>query len=239
MRRMNLDWKWPEGFVPLTGSRSMVNLSSAGGTGTEDKITRSESSMALVEMVDTTNSGEKEQVKLAESRMSSTYYQCRAGRDANFMDKAVEIANKTALGQMVGGEVSRVGSFEKEKGLLEMCFVGSRVLKGKEVSNQNISLSFDPTTLSCITCPREHSIFVGGKAVCICVSDQNFVSNIAAGKSCVSVARMEGGGLGELTDFVIELFENQKFPAGSVICLGSASHLHRVGLTLYTLDWNR
>ena len=235
---MNLDWKWPEGFVPLTGSRSMVNLSLAG-TSTDDKISRSESSRALVEMVDTSDNVEKEQVRLAENRMSSTYYQCRAGRDANFMDKAVEIANKTALGQMVGGEVSRVGSFENEKGLLEMCFVGSRVLKGNVVSNQNISLSFDPTTLSCITCPREHSIFVGGKAVCICVSDQNFVSNIAAGKSCVSVARMEGGGLGELTDFVIELFENQKFPAGSVICLGSASHLHRVGLTLYTLDWNR
>ena len=33
MRRMNFDWKWPEGFVPLTGSRSMVCLSqhSRGG----------------------------------------------------------------------------------------------------------------------------------------------------------------------------------------------------------------
>ena len=55
----------------------------------------------------------------------------------------------------------------------------------------------------------------------------------------MSVARLEGGGLVELTDFVIVLFENQKFPAGSVICLGSASLLHKVGLTVYTMDWNR
>ena len=243
---MNFDWKWPEGFTPLTGSRSLVNLNTAGLASTDNSIPRSESSMALVEMGTTadtattdTDTAESDKVKLDTSRMSSTYYQCRAGRDAHFLNKAVEIANKTELGHVVGGEASRVGCFEKEKGLLDMCFVGSRVLKGKEVCNQNISLSFDPTTLSCITCPREHSILLAGKAVCICVTDQNFVSNIAAGKNCVSVARMEGGGLGELTDFVIELFDNQKFPAGSVICLGSASHLHKVGLTVYTMDWNR
>ena len=80
---------------------------------------------------------------------------------------------------------------------------------------------------------------MSGKALCICVSDQNFVSNIAAGKNCISVVRLESGSLGELTDLVIELFENQKFPPGSVICLGSASHLHKVGLTVYTMDWNR
>ena len=239
---MNLDWKWPEGFTPLTGSRSMVNLHQPEETATPEPLPRSESSMALVEMREGTSPHpDNDKVKLDERviSMSSTYYQCRGGRDANFRDKAVELANTMELGHVVGGEVSRVGSFEQENGLLEMCFVGSRVLRGSEVCNQNISLTFDPSTMTCICCPREHSIFMSGKALCICVSDQNFVSNIAAGKNCISVVRLESGSLGELTDLVIELFENQKFPPGSVICLGSASHLHKVGLTVYTMDWNR
>ena len=81
-----------------------------------------------------------------------------------------------------GGEVSKVGSFDSEKGLLEMCYMGSRVLRGTEVANQNISLSFDPSIMTCITCPKEHSVFRGGKSVCVCVSDQNFVSKISQNK---------------------------------------------------------
>ena len=73
----------------------------------------------------------------------------------------------------------------------------------------------------------------------VCVSDQNFVSNLTGANNCVSVARMEGAGLLELTDLVIELFENQKLPPGSVVCIGSGSHLHKVDLTVYTMDWNR
>ena len=220
----------------------MINLHQPEENSPAEPMNRSESSMALVEMgVGSSESTDNNKVKLdgKELGMSSTYYQCRGGRDANFRDKAVELANTRELGHVVGGEVSRVGSFEQENGLLEMCFVGSRVLRGTEVCNQNISLTFDPSTMSCICCPREHSIFMSGKSMCICVSDQNFVSNIAAGKNCVSVVRLESGSLGELTDLVIELFENQKFPPGSVICLGSASHLHKVGLTVYTMDWNR
>ena len=243
--RMNYDWKWPEGFTPLTGSRSMVNLNELETDTRVDVVTRSESTTALVDMrpVQSSSSSISEdgddQVKQTCPKMSSTYYQCRAGRDASFRDKAVEIANTAELGHVVGGEVSRVGSFDSERGLLEMCFVGSRVLRGTEVTNQNISLSFDPSIMTCITCPKEHSVFRGGKAVCVCVADQNFVSNLAGANNCVSVVRMEGGGLVELTDLVVELFESQKFPPGSVICIGSASHLHKVGLTVYTMDWNR
>ena len=163
---MNLDWKWPEGFTPLTGSRSMINLHQPEENSLAEPMHRSESSMALVEMgVGSSESTDNNKVKLdgKELGMSSTYYQCRGGRDANFRDKAVELANTRELGHVVGGEVSRVGSFEQENGLLEMCFVGSRVLRGTEVCNQNISLTFDPSTMSCICCPREHSIFMSGK----------------------------------------------------------------------------
>ena len=225
---MNHDWKWPEGFLPLSGSRSMVNLNELEADTRVDVLSRSESTAALVDMrpvLESGSSDEPDQVKfdvLPKTKMTSTYYQCRAVRDANFRDKAVEIANKTELGHVVGGEVSWVGSFDSEKGLLEMCYMGSRVLRGTEVANQNISLSFDPSIMTCITCPKEHSVFRGGKSVCVCVSDQNFVSNLTGANNCVSVARMEGAGLLELTDLVIELFENQKFPPGrlSVLVLG-------------------
>ena len=56
---------------------------------------------------------------------------------------------------------------------------------------------------------------------------------------CIGVVRVESASLEELVDLTFEIFGNQKFPAGSVFCLGSASHLHREGLTTYTQDWGR
>ena len=103
---MNLDWKWPEGFTLLTGSRSMVNLHMQDKITTDETIPQSESSMALVEMRgETSTDPDNNKVKLDENmpKMSSTYYQCRAGRDANFRDRAVEIANIRELGHVVGG----------------------------------------------------------------------------------------------------------------------------------------
>ena len=80
--RMNLDWKWPVGFTPLTGSRSMVNLHQPEETATPETLPRSESSMALVEMREGTSPHpDNDKVKLEEKEysMSSTYYQCRGG----------------------------------------------------------------------------------------------------------------------------------------------------------------
>ena len=83
--RMNYDWKWPEGFTPLTGSRSMVNLHELETDTRADVVTRSESTTALVDMrpVQSSSSNISEdgddQVKQTCPKMSSTYYQCRAG----------------------------------------------------------------------------------------------------------------------------------------------------------------
>ena len=107
------------------------------------------------------------------------------------------------------------------------------------VANQSISLSFDPAIMTCITCKKEHSVVAGTKPVCVCVSDQNFVSNISSGSNCVSVVRMESASLSELGDLMIEIFENVKLPPGLVVCVGSVSQLHRVSLTIYAQDWIR
>ena len=96
---MNYDWKWPEGFLPLSGSRSMVNLNKLEADTRVDVLSRRESTTALVDMrpvLESGSSDETDQVKFVvppKTKMTSTYYQCRAGRDANFRDKAVEIAS--------------------------------------------------------------------------------------------------------------------------------------------------
>ena len=71
----------------------------------------------------------------------------------------------------------------------------------------------------------------------MCVSDQNMAANLSGDGNCVAVLRLETGSLDELCDLVQEVFGENRFPPGSVICLGSASHLHRVGLTIYAQDW--
>ena len=64
--RMNHDWKWPEGFLPLSGSRSMVNLNELEADTRVDVLSRSESTAALVDMrpvLESGSSDETDQVK--------------------------------------------------------------------------------------------------------------------------------------------------------------------------------
>ena len=169
------------------------------------------------------------------NKLSSTYSQCRAARDALFLDKAIETGTANSLGCCVGGESARVGSFEHEGDAINLCFTGSRVTRGGQICNQSVSLSFDPTNLTCICCEKEHPVLFGVEPVCVCVSDQNFAANISRGDKCIGVIRLESSGLVELTELVQEIFGSNKFPPGSVICVGSVSHLHMVGPTIYCM----
>ena len=121
-----------------------------------------------------------------------------------------------------------------------MSFAGSRVLKGGTAVNQNLSASFDPATLICVSCKVKHPVITSSGPICVCVSDQNFVSNMSGGEGwCIAIIRIESASLEELVDMTFEIFENQKFPGGTVFCIGSASHLHREGVTTHTQDWGR
>ena len=164
------------------------------------------------------------------------YYRCRAARDASFSDKAVETSGPN-LGFITGGEERRIGSLDSQGAAINLCFVGSRTMKGNVEANQNISLTFDPATLICIACESEHRMLSSDSPVCVCVTDQNFPANISGNGNCVSIVRLESASLSELGDLCGELFDSATFPPGSVIGLGSASHLHRVGCTLYAIDW--
>ncbi len=103
--------------------------------------------------------------------------------------------------------------------------------------NQSISLSFDPTDLTCLSCKEEH-IVIGTKPVTICFADQNFVASMPfTNGNCVSVVRVENSSLVELLDFAREIFGNVKIPEGSVFLFGSASYLGRCGTSLYASEW--
>ena len=108
-------------------------------------------------------------------------------------------------------------------------------MRGQIEANQNISLNFDLATPTCIACESEHRILASDSPVC--VADQNFPANLSSNGNCVTIVRLESASLSELCDLCGKLFESVTFPPGSVIGLGSASHLHRVGSTLYVTEW--
>ena len=208
--------------------------------GTPEEATTTPST-PLVRLEGGRGGGNGENLKGTDDKlpMHQSYFQCRAARDASFSDKAVEICAVPGLGNIVGGENPRIGSFDNQGPAIDLCFSGSRVMRGGEVVNQNMSSSFDPDTLICITCEKEHPVISANVPVCICISDQNFVANLSGeGGNCVGVVRLETGNLHELVDITMEIFSNTKFPGGSVLCVGSATHLHREGVTVYAQDWN-
>jgi hypothetical protein len=53
----------------------------------------------------------------------------------------------------------------------------------------------------------------------------------------VAIARLEDGSLREIADLAIEVLERQSIPPGTLILLGSASHLQHVATTIFAQDW--
>jgi len=135
--------------------------------------------------------------------------------------------------------MARVGSFENTAAEMGLCFTGTRIKKGS-ADSQNASFSFDPATMTCIACERSHPLFVEGVTACICISDQNFPANLSgvgAESGCTAVVRIEPASLLELVEIFCEIFAGKKIPAGTTVCIGSATHLHRAGATIYATDW--
>ena len=113
--------------------------------------------------------------------------------------------------------------------------MGSRICKGSVTVNQNISLSFDPATLTCLTCDDEHMV-IADNANCYILADQNFVANLSGAKgsgSCVGVVRLEDASLDELVELFFEIFDRCSLRAPSFalapdpICTALAQHFTR------------
>jgi hypothetical protein len=123
---------------------------------------------------------------------------------------------------------------------IKNCFKGVRIEKNGVTVNQFRSCSFDPSTLLCITCGREHKVLEGeGGPDCFAVTDQNFIGTLPGTdqKNCLHILRIENSSLIELANIFIEVMEGKTLRPGTCILVGSLSHLSRVGVEAYTAEW--
>jgi hypothetical protein len=167
--------------------------------------------------------------------MPSTYYQNKSARAAlqSHSVKCVDFGEDTGTVKSVNfksvSSLDCIGDTEVLK-----TFRGTRASSSGGAAHQSISFSFDPATLTCISCKSPHKIFESGirdtGASTIIFCDQNFVPTLYGGNSCVAIARLEDGSLREIADLALEVLERQSVPPGTLILIGSASHLQHVGL---------
>jgi hypothetical protein len=112
---------------------------------------------------------------------------------------------------------------------------------------KTIGLSFDENTLQCGNCGVDHRILSGRggpddtECKIFVLADQAFPSGLVpdAGSSCVHVLRMEYCSPNELVDLFLRVTRGCNIPAGSVIFLGSLTHLADTGITAYLDDLGR
>ena len=116
----------------------------------------------------------------------------------------------------------------------------------------NVSTTVSPNNLRCLVCPEPH-VFPypgrgGGSAqpAVIVATDHCFPAALPAlgGGACVVVVRVEDGTLSEIRSTVKDMFTTVlppggSLPSGSVILMGSASYLGRVGAAQYSEELAR
>ena len=162
----------------------------------------------------------------------------RMGRKA----AATSLVTDGTFFQSIVAEQERVGSMNPpgDTDVLRT-FRGVRQQRAGENVDQYVTFSLDPSNLQCLSCAEEHPIIQGHKPVVVILSDENFVPlwpNTDKEK-CVVVIRIEGGGLLELTDIFSDVFGKSGLPEGSVLLLGSLTHLHRFGVSHYAREWTK
>ena len=170
-----------------------------------------------------------------QAQVDTLYKQCASARAAA-ATRCVMHVSGSSFGSVETADPVKLGSLAND---CAGTFHGSRLSHMGNPVNQSISVSFDPSNLCCIMCNKEHKIVVSGQPLIVCIADQNFVPsfNSTNTKSCIAVARMEDASLSYLSTFALELFDKNKPPSGSIIMLGSATHLVRTGASRYAIDW--
>jgi hypothetical protein len=184
----------------------------------------------------------KMETEAGRQMLGATFYQCRAAREAKMTETIFDLTT----GLKTTEPYKRIGTMDRQEDrLLGKTFHGARANKysrGISVEvNQGITCSYDPATLMCMLCSTEHKITEerqGGLPATLVFTDQNFISGFSGdGSSCVSVCRVENCSLTELTDMVIEVLEGISLKPGTLILMGSTTHLHRVGVSMYAGEW--
>jgi hypothetical protein len=109
----------------------------------------------------------------------------------------------------------------------------------------NMSASFKTGSNDCLGCAVSHKIFDAAKSpICVSLTDHCFPPTVQGSGSggCIVVIRVEDARLDELPRSLDILLgrgdrrDSLKLPAGSLVMVGSLSHLHVVGVEQYALD---
>jgi len=174
-------------------------------------------------------------------QMKSAYYQCKMARAASLGNDSTSVDFDTNGGKAKPVQFNSISSLDciGDTEVLRT-FCGTRMSSNNITVNQNISLSYDPATMKCIVCESGHNILNKGQGdspPILVFCDQNFVPTLCGKQSCIAIARLEDCSLTELTDLAIEVLERQSIPVGSILLLGTASHLYKAGTTVFTSDW--
>jgi hypothetical protein len=115
----------------------------------------------------------------------------------------------------------------------------NRVLRSvyrEDVSKLSISsLSFNPVSWKCASCPNNHSILEGKGGRCVIIlADQNFPAVLPSAENrCMAIVRLEHGSLDELIDLFLKISRPVTIPEGTIILFGSLSSLARIGTQSY------
>jgi hypothetical protein len=104
------------------------------------------------------------------------------------------------------------------------------------------SISFNPVTWDCSSCPVKHPILGGGEPAegggegrpVIILTDQNFPAILpTATGNCLAIIRIEHGSMRDLTDMLLAI-SPETIPEGTVFLLGSLTQLQNEGLQGYS-----
>jgi hypothetical protein len=175
--------------------------------------------------------------------LGTAHHQCSTARKATMRTNGVSFVLSAAMpfGTTATVDAGRVGALDGTDGSVLRTYHGARAIRDGGTINQSISLSFDPSNLMCLSCETEHPIIGTDRPVTVIGTDQNFVPFWpgTVPDRCITVIRIENPSLHELIDFFHEVFHNYSFPEGSIFLLGSTSYLHRVGFSLYCMEWGR
>jgi len=176
--------------------------------------------------------------KMGTNPMGTNYLKCKAARGAELIGRAAEVGLGKDRGD-IDVKKKRVGNMDLfgDEELLKT-FRGTRISAYGEVVNQSISCSFDPGTMVCMVCDKEHDIMpTNGEQFVMILTDQNFVPTLSGGNNCVPVLRLEDASLLELYRIANEILDRRVVPSGALFLIGSTSYLAKVGTSMYTMEW--
>ena len=192
---------------------------------------------------------------------SANWSRANFGKNAKFQDRS---GNTEAIEKFLGRGYNGVRAARRAASSLRQlnpnpnrtesvstgtftCSTDSRILRTRVFSNlnsrTNLSCSFDPASFRCVTCiggGHDAGAGAGGGPVALVVADQAFPACLPAwgeGGECLRIIRVEDASLRELTLALVDILGKRTLKAGTVLCLGSLSHLAMVGTGQYCTDW--